>query len=1089
MRIQRLSITAYGTLVDRRLDLSTGLTVIHGSNEAGKTTLKRYIETLLYGFDDSDVSQYLPWRPNGNAFGGELCYELNDGQVFLARRHYDNTVRPKKNAETAVLLIGADGTGGQAELPPSRIGDVHLHQHRTIFRTVFAVDLGALVAMKALEPQQQEELSQVFFRELSTLGEVANPSDVLARLTARAQEYGKFAGRGGPKVKKIEACQKALSQARSDLSAARKAAEEAERLANALSENKEARTNLTARRRTLMDELNRRQNLGPAAQVYPQLIRTRARLQESADLAGVSDDVLRQVQRTADERAAMERLVEQYRREREAALRQLSSQREQLEALAPVLRRVADIERLMGECDEQERLATHLPHELADLDDRRTRLVHELKDLVRTAEPTECPGLNLSATERENLVAAIDQYEERSTQKGALNRYRDDLNTQIAQLDPQIETLHHRVPDDFPPKYRSAQLRELLSIQREVDLYHSEENALKERHRQLEADRQQMELIRKEVAQQTGLLRKAAPPLHWVGAGATLLVGLAALVYYAKVQQAIPAFGGLLLTGIALAMVYNLYQRRRTAIEADELVSTSTLLQSQRDRIQRGEKHLAEQTPSLEETRKLLVDRCAIAGLGDELDADEIEEAVLRLQRFDDVAADFRRLAELRQQRQQLSRLADERKAELDRLDRELEQLTARIQKGFTEAELIVPDDWKPAVLRNRIERLARLGERWAEMRREQGRLLRLREQHERFLTDVHRLADDLPELLVGNSPVPLEQPFAFVRHAAGLVRRHISLQDRLEGLQAHLEPLERRIAEIEEALARTGRTLDEHLHRLNLETPDALPALQERLRERRETEASLRTLSEQFEHLRRIAGLPDDWMPETVESSPTPEGEPSAENLRRQLDEIETDLSRLADEASQLTHDLSEKEAAMPLAVAQGAVEAATDDWVKACERFDALVLACHMLERAMKRYQQERQPAIIRTAQHHLRRLTAGKYDTLQTDLLEGSQKLGDIYVVPHRDQQRDSEAFSRGTREQVYLSLRLALCDELGKLERLPIILDDVLVNFDDVRLQATADLIADLGRDRQVIYLTCHQATLKAFAERDATVLEL
>jgi uncharacterized protein YhaN len=68
----------------------------------------------------------------------------------------------------------------------------------------------------------------------------------------------------------------------------------------------------------------------------------------------------------------------------------------------------------------------------------------------------------------------------------------------------------------------------------------------------------------------------------------------------------------------------------------------------------------------------------------------------------------------------------------------------------------------------------------------------------------------------------------------------------------------------------------------------------------------------------------------------------------------------------------------------------------------------------------------------------------------------------------------AMSTGTREQLYLAVRLAYvrhyCDAA---EPLPLVLDDVLVNFDAARARATLRVLADFAATSQVLILTCHE----------------
>jgi uncharacterized protein YhaN len=70
-------------------------------------------------------------------------------------------------------------------------------------------------------------------------------------------------------------------------------------------------------------------------------------------------------------------------------------------------------------------------------------------------------------------------------------------------------------------------------------------------------------------------------------------------------------------------------------------------------------------------------------------------------------------------------------------------------------------------------------------------------------------------------------------------------------------------------------------------------------------------------------------------------------------------------------------------------------------------------------------------------------------------------------------DVEGLSEGTRDQLYLSLRLASLFRYADLaEPMPLVLDDVLVQFDDERSRAALQIIAELGARIQVLFFTHH-----------------
>ena len=74
------------------------------------------------------------------------------------------------------------------------------------------------------------------------------------------------------------------------------------------------------------------------------------------------------------------------------------------------------------------------------------------------------------------------------------------------------------------------------------------------------------------------------------------------------------------------------------------------------------------------------------------------------------------------------------------------------------------------------------------------------------------------------------------------------------------------------------------------------------------------------------------------------------------------------------------------------------------------------------------------------------------------------------------------SRGTREQLYLALRFGLIREFGEhAERLPVVVDEALVNFDPERAHLAAESFAQLADTNQVLVFTCHPSTAEMFAD--------
>lgn len=93
MKIEKIKINSYGKLKDKEIELKDGINIIYGKNEAGKSTLLRFIINSFYGISKnkkgkeySDYEKYLPW--NSENFSGNIEYELNDKTKYEVHRDF-----------------------------------------------------------------------------------------------------------------------------------------------------------------------------------------------------------------------------------------------------------------------------------------------------------------------------------------------------------------------------------------------------------------------------------------------------------------------------------------------------------------------------------------------------------------------------------------------------------------------------------------------------------------------------------------------------------------------------------------------------------------------------------------------------------------------------------------------------------------------------------------------------------------------------------------------------------------------------------------------------------------------------------------
>ena len=93
MKINKLKINSYGKLKNKEIELKDNINIIYGKNEAGKSTLLKFIINSFYGIsknkkgkDYSDFDKYLPWSEE--EFSGKIEYELDNKEKYEVYRDF-----------------------------------------------------------------------------------------------------------------------------------------------------------------------------------------------------------------------------------------------------------------------------------------------------------------------------------------------------------------------------------------------------------------------------------------------------------------------------------------------------------------------------------------------------------------------------------------------------------------------------------------------------------------------------------------------------------------------------------------------------------------------------------------------------------------------------------------------------------------------------------------------------------------------------------------------------------------------------------------------------------------------------------------
>ena len=93
MQINKININNYGNLSNKEINLDKKINIIYGKNEAGKSTLLNFIESMFFGANKNkgkklipDFDRYNPW--NNGEYSGTIDYQLENGDEFHIYRDF-----------------------------------------------------------------------------------------------------------------------------------------------------------------------------------------------------------------------------------------------------------------------------------------------------------------------------------------------------------------------------------------------------------------------------------------------------------------------------------------------------------------------------------------------------------------------------------------------------------------------------------------------------------------------------------------------------------------------------------------------------------------------------------------------------------------------------------------------------------------------------------------------------------------------------------------------------------------------------------------------------------------------------------------
>lgn len=195
-------------------------------------------------------------------------------------------------------------------------------------------------------------------------------------------------------------------------------------------------------------------------------------------------------------------------------------------------------------------------------------------------------------------------------------------------------------------------------------------------------------------------------------------------------------------------------------------------------------------------------------------------------------------------------------------------------------------------------------------------------------------------------------------------------------------------------------------------------------------------------------------------------------------LDQFQTDLEKmnqhLADTNQRVNEMLTKKgylESQLKQVFVDDAYQKVEDELIQTktdiINQYDewlANKLASDWIKEMLNQASENRYPKMLSNAKKYFLTLTNGNYIDINMN------KTNSLILIRQDKVKFDVHEISKATRVQLYLALRLAFVIEINSIVDLPILIDDAFVDFDETRLKNIYQLIEDISKDNQILFVT-------------------
>lgn len=1070
MRIEHLQIHGFGRLHNREIELSEGVTILYGRNEAGKSTTLQFIRSMLFGIPSrgNPTERYEPMQ--GGLHGGILKARDSNGALWTIRRHTAGGEGSGRNEKLNITVNHPNGTTqelGQAEMERLLLGGIS----RSMFHQLFAVSLDELQELAAL---QSEEMSSFLFH--AGMGGGGTIMRAERRLVQEAEKLYKPRGKLQEAAKIVQAIEKLERQ----MAESRSYLPRYNGNIAALKVTESELDQLEQQRKLTGDKLVMLRKAQDVRELWLKWSDAQLELQDLPVITTFPEDGAIRYQAFEGEIRNAQGAVTRYERLQSELTAELAQNPPDalLTAQGPALERL-DRHRSSYENLRAER--QRLEGELTALNEHLQRILRGIDVSWSAAELTAFSGATADREAARRFAAAFASYDRRMEAEGAA---RQTLRSRLAAASASLQAAERALAREHATGAESfAQLAPRSA--REVQQLWDELQQAAERWREAQLSEGPQ---RGPGAGSDGPSAQRMAALYrrllWAGAALTVLLPTALWLTGAPPVSAVLAIG--VLGAADLALWAGLSAARRPEASppghgGDVGTAAAEMLR------------LRGQLLSGAEPESAMPGRRSAAP-GSSPDAGGLEASMRELRRLMEAWTAWRQrieryAAERDACRTELETLAGQEKLlaeEMSLAETAFTQTAEQYEEWLRERRL--PEGLSPEGLPD----IFAMVEQGNELLRQENKLsLRLKELED----ECNVFEEELLALIYESGTDPLDEsgvaatsfdmdPQDGQRRSALTLLSWLELRKRAwdelkkdlvrrEGIQSRLQELLEELKESHRVLGELREQRDHLLHEGGATGGEDFLRRSAAVQRHSELNKSIR----QWE-LAMFGGWEEERIAALLvlldhhDASALQQERAAAEELAEREEEMWNTLleqrGKLLQEREYLKERCMEDSVIQQLEEQRAALRIVADKYAVAA-------LTAELIGRTRRIYEQEKQPQVLLLASDYFSKLTEGEYKRVVMTL--GHKEL----KAEHKDAGLlDSGLLSRGTAEQLYLSIRLALAETMSRQVSLPLLFDDLFVNFDEARLHAALSLLGELSISRQIVMMTCHKHVAEAAA---------